>query len=303
MILVMGRFSFAGGDGTKVVGWRNDGSGIPVLICNGLGTPPAAWPTVIAPDSGFAVTTWYYRGTAGGDRPADPNRITVQDHVDDAVALLDHEGIERAVLACWSLGVNVGFELALQHPDRVAGLLAVAGLPGGTFHSLGGPLRIPRRLRHGLGTAGVRLARAIGPAVTWTSRHVPLNRTTATVINHTGFMLPAARPERLIPALEEFREHDFRWYFTLALAGSRHQQMTLDDVTVPVTLVTGRYDLITSMHDMVDAAAQVPHAVLRVLPGSHFLPLEYPDELAAELRELSRRTDLAPVGRTDNARS
>jgi pimeloyl-ACP methyl ester carboxylesterase len=298
MILVMGRFSFRGGDGTKVIGWRNDGEGARVLICNGLGTPPVAWPTVIATDSGFNVTTWYYRGTAGGDRPADPRRITVQDHVDDAIALMDDEGIDRAVLACWSLGVNVGFELALQHPDRVAGVLAVAGVPGGTFHSIGGPLRIPRRLRHRVGTAGAHVAKALGPAVTWTSRHIPLTERTAKVISHTGFILPAATPERLIPALEEFRQHDFRWYFRLALAGSKHRPMDLDFMAAPVTLVAGRHDVITATADMVTAAEAIPHAALRILPGSHFLPLEYPDELAAELHELVRRTTLTPDART-----
>jgi pimeloyl-ACP methyl ester carboxylesterase len=299
MISPVARFTFSGSDGTAVVGWRNDGAGIPVVICNGLGTAPVAWPTVIAPGSGFAVATWYYRGTAGGDRPADPGRIRIQDHVEDAIALMDHEGIDQAVLACWSLGVNIGFELALQHPERVAGLLAVAGVPGGTFASIGGPLRVPRRLRHRLGMAGAHVGRAAGPALSWTARHVPLNRATATLISHSGFLMPAARPQQLIPALAEFREHDFRWYFTLAIAGSKHRPMDLDFVTEPVTLVAGRHDVITSVHDMADAAARIPHAVLHVLPGSHFLPLEYPDELAAELHDLVRRTTLAS---SDNIR-
>ena len=288
----MGRFSFAGGDGTKVIGWRNDGSGPPILICNGLGTSPRAWPTVVAPNSGFDVATWYYRGTAGGDRPSDPARITVQDHMDDALAVLDHLDIERAVLACWSLGVNVGFELAVQHPDRVAGLLAVAGVPGGTFQSIGGPVPLPRRWRHGIGTAGARMARRSGKAIDWAARRIPLNHTTAAIIRHSGAMMPVATPERLLATLEEFREHDFTYYFGLALAGSRHPPMDLDAVAQPVTFVAGRHDLITSLHDMVDAANEIPQARIRELPGSHFLPLEYPDELAAELRKLIRRTNL-----------
>jgi 3-oxoadipate enol-lactonase len=292
------RFAFVGADGTKVTGWRNDGAGTPVVICNGLGTPPVAWPTVIAPGSGFAVSTWYYRGTAGGDRPADPTHITVQDHVEDALALMDHEGIERAVLACWSLGVNVGFELARQHPDRVAGILAVAGVPGGTFDALGGPLRVPSRLRLRLGTAGAHVMRRMGPALSWTSRHVPLNRVTSNVISHSGFVMPAARPERLIPALEEFREHDFTWYFTLALAGSKHRPMDLGFIDVPVTIVAGKHDVITTLADLAEAASRIPHAVVQVLPGSHFLPLEYPDELATELRALTARTDLAEPDET-----
>jgi pimeloyl-ACP methyl ester carboxylesterase len=291
-MIVMGRFTFAGGDGTKIVGWRNDVDGPPVLICNGLGTPPVAWPAVIAPESGFNVATWYYRGTGGGDRPADVNRITVQDHTDDALALLDHLEIDRAVLACWSLGVNIGFELAAHHPDRVAGVLAVAGVPGGTFQSIGGPMPVPRRWRQGIGTTGARAAKRSGPAIDWTVRHIPLNRVAARIISHSGVMMPAATPERLLPMLEEFREHDFTWYFTLALAGSEHRPMKLESIEQPVMFVAGRRDLITSLHDMVNAAEQIPHARLRELPGSHFLPLEYPDELAAELRRLTTRADL-----------
>ena len=69
--------------------------------------------------------------------------------------------------------------------------------------------------------------------------------------------------------------------------------MDLSFVKVPVTLVAGRYDVLTSMHDMVEAAARIPHAELHVLPGSHFLPLEFPDELAAELRRLADRAGIA----------
>jgi pimeloyl-ACP methyl ester carboxylesterase len=296
------RFDVVSADGTRFVAWRGDGTGTPTLICNGLGTPPSAWPSVTAADSGFDVRTWYYRGTAGGDRPADPSRISVADHVDDAVAVLDHEGIDRAVLACWSLGVNVGFELARRHPERVAGIMAVAGVPGGTFAAMGAPLGIPRPFRHAVGVSGAKTGQAIGPALGWVSRHIPLSRTTARVISHTGFVLPNATPERLLPTLAEFREHDFRWYFTLALGAASHRSMDTSYVDVPVSLVAGRYDVLTSLHAMRTAQAKVTGAELTILPGSHFLPLEFPDELAAQLRMLVRRTDLAGGLRPTDAR-
>jgi pimeloyl-ACP methyl ester carboxylesterase len=287
----VGSFPFVSADGTRVTGWRNDApeGAVPVVVSNGLGTPPAAWPTLVRPDSGFRVATFYYRGTGGGERPADPTRIRVEDHVADLLALMDHEGIDRALLACWSLGVNVGFELYREHPERVAGIMAVAGVPGGTFRAMFGPLRLPRRFRHDVGVAAARLGRRLGPQLSWLSRHVPLTRATAAVISHSGFVLPAATPDRLIPALREFREHDFRWYFDLAVAAAEHDPMDLAFVDVPVTLVAGRYDVLTSMHDVTEAASRIPHAELRVLPGSHFLPLEYPDELVAQLRRLATR--------------
>jgi pimeloyl-ACP methyl ester carboxylesterase len=285
-------FDVTSRDGTRVVGWRNDADGVPVVISNGLGTPPAAWPTIAAADSGFRTTTWYYRGTGGGDRPADPAHVRIEDHVDDLVALLDHEQIDRAVIACWSLGVNVGFELARRHPDRVAGLMAVAGVPGGTFRAMFGPLGVPRRFRHDLGVGAAKLGRRMGRPLSWVSRHIPLNKVTANVINHSGFVLPRASADRLIPALEEFREHDFAWYFSLAVGAAEHDPMDLSAIDMPVTLVAGRYDVLTSMHNMVEAAAALPHAELHLLPGSHFLPLEFPDELARELRRLAERAKL-----------
>jgi pimeloyl-ACP methyl ester carboxylesterase len=290
----VGKFRFDSTDGTSVMGWRNDAaSGPAVVISNGLGTGPSAWPHVIRDDSGFRVVTWYYRGTGGGDRPADESRVRIADHVDDLLALMDHEGIDRALIACWSLGVNVGFEFALAHPERVAGLLAVAGVPGGTFRAMFGPLGVPRRFRHDLGVAAAKLGRRLGPQLSWVSAHVPVNRFTSRAISHSGFVLPRATPERLMPAMEEFREHDFRWYFTLAVGAAEHAPMALSFVKAPVTLVAGRYDVLTSMHSMIDAAAQIPHAELHVLPGSHFLPLEYPVEITRELRLLAHRAGLA----------
>lgn len=293
----MTHFDVTSADGTRVRAWRNDGAGVPVLVSNGLGTPPQAWPTLTRPGCGFRALSWYYRGTHGGARPADLARVRVEDHVDDALAVLDAEGVERALLACWSLGVNVGFELAQRHPDRVAGVLAVAGVPGGTFRAMFAPVGVPRWLRHDLGVAAARLGRTLGPALSWLAVRIPLNRATATVINHSGFVLPAARPEVLIPALEEFRHHDFRWYFTLALGAAGHEPMDLRFLTAPVTLVAGRYDVLTALEDMVRAAGRIPHAELRILPGSHFLPLEFPDELADALHALAERADLVGAGR------
>lgn len=290
----MGKFRFDSGDGTAVMGWRNEAADGPaVVISNGLGTAPSAWPHVTRDDSGFRVVSWYYRGTGGGDRPADESRVRIADHVDDLLALMDHEGIDRALIACWSLGVNVGFEFALAHPDRVAGLLAVAGVPGGTFRAMFGPLGVPRRFRHDLGVAAAKLGRRLGPQLSWVSAHVPVNKFTSRAISHSGFVLPRATPERLMPAMEEFRDHDFRWYFTLAVGAADHHPMDLSFVTAPVTLVAGRYDVLTSMHSMIDAAAQIPHAELHVLPGSHFLPLEFPAEITHELRLLAQRAGLA----------
>jgi pimeloyl-ACP methyl ester carboxylesterase len=286
-------FDFTSADGTCIRGWRGDGDGVPVVISNGLGTIPQAWPGLVREDSGYRAVTWYYRGTFGSDRPVDRRRIRVEDHVDDMVALMDAEGIDRALVAGWSIGVNIGFEFAQRHPDRVAGLMAVAGVPGGTFGTMGGPLRIPRRVRRPIATAAARALRSAGPILTPIANAIPVNDTVSWLITHSGFMTPAARTSIVTPMLSEFLRQDWRWYMGLAVAAAEHRTMDLSFLQCPTTLVAGRHDVLTSMHDVIDTAAKIPHAQITVLPGSHFLPMEYPELITTALDELVRRTDLA----------
>src|SRR3954454_22357409 len=121
-----------GADGTRLRAWSNDGDGAPVLLCNGLGTPPEAWPRITARDSGYRVVTWYQRGLGGCGRPADRGRVRaggptgggrgrVEDHTEAARAVLDAFDMPSAPESGWSLGVNVAFALALEDRDRVDG--------------------------------------------------------------------------------------------------------------------------------------------------------------------------------------
>ena len=283
----MSAFDVTSADGTRIRGWTNDGTGPAVLLCNGLGAPAVSWPLIAAPDSGFRVVSWDYRGLGGSDRPADPARIGIADHVADALAVADAAGLESCTVLAWSIGVNVAFELAGRCPDRVRAILGVAGVPGGTFQAMFGPVRGAAKVRHRAAVGAARALRLAGPALGRVSRAAPLNRATAAAIRHSGFVHPAARPEHLLPTVAEFREHDFRWYFTLAVAMAEHRPMDLAFVRCPVTLAGGRRDVLVSRHDLEAAARRIPHAKLVMLDGSHFLPLERPKELTALLRELT----------------
>ena len=76
-----------------------------------------------------------------------PDRVGIEEFVEDALSVMDHFGVDQAVLMGWSMGVNTAFELALRHPERVTGIFAVAGVPGDTFATMLGPLRLPARRR------------------------------------------------------------------------------------------------------------------------------------------------------------
>ena len=52
-------------------------------------------------------------------------RLSKQDWVEDTLALLDRLGCERAVIGGHCLGANLAMRMALDHPDRVRGLVLV----------------------------------------------------------------------------------------------------------------------------------------------------------------------------------
>ena len=70
----------------------------------------------------YRCIAWDERGF--GATPATAP-FTYWDGADDAVALLDHPGIEQAVFAGMSQGGFISLRAALAHPDRVRGLVLI----------------------------------------------------------------------------------------------------------------------------------------------------------------------------------
>jgi pimeloyl-ACP methyl ester carboxylesterase len=285
----MGERRVTGADGTVLRAWSNEGDGPAVLLCNGLGAPPEAWPGVVARDSGFRVLTWYSRGLGGSQRPADRARVRVEDHADDARAVLDAYGVDTALVVGWSLGVNVAFELALERPDRVRGVLAVAGVPGGSYASLFAPLGVPRPARTHLGRLGSRLLPVVGPLLPVLLASLPPVEDLLRPAAVRGPAREAAHAGALATVLREFAKHDWNWFRHCADAIAEHAPLDVTGVRCPVTLLAGRYDSLVDVADMRATAEALPDARFRELLGTHFIPLQYPEVMTAELRGLQER--------------
>lgn len=92
-----------------------------VLFCHGFLMDHTMWePQVEALSPRFRCVRWDERGF--GRTPAH-EPFTYWDLADDAVGLLDHLGIERAVLVGMSQGGYLALRAALAHPERVSGLV------------------------------------------------------------------------------------------------------------------------------------------------------------------------------------
>src|SRR5512144_1288243 len=70
-------------------------------------------------ERGHRVVTLDLRGHGDSDRPADMTAYQMTYYGREVIALLDHLGVEEAVLAGTSLGANVTLEAAMLAPERV----------------------------------------------------------------------------------------------------------------------------------------------------------------------------------------
>ncbi len=116
---------------------------------------------------------------------------------------------------------------------------------------------------------------------------------TAEIMRHTGMIMPSARAEDIVPWMEAFGKHDFGWYFHMFPAAGEHEPIDPSFVEVPITVAAGGLDALTSMRDVVAFAEQIEHAEIHVLHGTHFIPLEFPDEIMAMLDGVLVRSELA----------
>lgn len=119
------------------------GEGLPVLCIHGFASSgkvnwvDTGWVETLT-EAGYQAITLDNRGHGQSDRPHDPELYYPGQMAEDAVALLDHLGIERAAVLGYSMGARIAAFMAYSHPDRVAcalfggmGLNLINGLTDG----------------------------------------------------------------------------------------------------------------------------------------------------------------------------
>ncbi len=191
------------------------------------------------------------------------NPYSMGSQVDLVVALLDHLGVEKAVLVGNSAGGTVAAEVALAHPERVQALVLVDAAiytGGGAPDWIKPLLATPQARRLGLFvvrriTSGGSVSNLIDLA--W---HDPSAVTAETLEGYrTTFQV-----ENWDKAL---------WEFTLASRESRLAER-ITQVQVPVLVLTGDDDRIVPTEESIRLAGEIPGAELVVFPNCGHVPQE-----------------------------
>ncbi len=252
-----------------------------VVLTNGIACDDLYWDEVWGPlAEQVRVVRWHYRGHGRSDPPANPEEITVSSCARDLVAVLDAAGAERAVVVGHSFGVQVALETIRRAPERVIGLVAVAGA---YEHPLGTLLgRNPGTLVFPLLELATWPAPALTTAVVRTGLRSPLGYWIARVIRGAGPQASRALMKRYFAHAASL---DPAVMLRLFRAMQEHSAAdVLPTVAVPTTVLAGERDGMTPRRIARRMAAAVPGArLIEVASATHVLPVEAPGAVVREI--------------------
>ncbi len=250
--------------------YETTGSGPPVLLVMGLGLPAAAWwRTVPVLAGSLQVITFDNRGSGRSDRPS--GGYSMADMADDAVAVLDAAGIERAHVYGISMGGMIAQEIAVRYPDRVMALVLGATSPGG---AAGTPPDAD--------TIGFLQRRPTMPAEEGRWASVPYVYSAST-LREGGQRIAEDFARR-----EQMPFHVDGYLAQLAAAAAHDAASRLGGIAAPTFVVHGLEDRMVPPENGRALAAAIPGAELRMLDdAAHLYTTDQPSADADVLRFLA----------------
>ncbi len=235
------------------------GSGPPLLLLTGLNGLASFWhPHVEALGAGFTLVLHDHRGTGSSSLKSIP--FSVDQMADDALALMDALGIDKAHVVGHSTGGAIGQVLAIEAPERVRRLVISASWPGRDpyfdllFHARAAVLA-------GLGPQEyVRQTILIGRPPRWLKEH----------------------PEETLPPASDMVERLVRSVeCTLARIDAIRafdRRADLHRIKASVLVAGAEDDMVTPAHLSRELQAKIPSARLDMADwGGHFYPVIRPD--------------------------
>jgi len=287
--------SFRTKDGTVLAAHHAGKGDLPIVLANGLGGTFTAWhPLVDAFQDRVRFYSWDYRGLYRSEPPADRETLEVPAQADDLFDLMDHFGVEKAIVAGWSMGVQVALEAVRKHPERIIGLILMNGTYGAPFDTAFGSLPTRRLL-----PAVLQFGRAAGPLTQMVVHAVARSRYTVPVATKLHLVDGHMEDGLFYGIAREFSHLDMDLYIETLIRLAHHDAGdVLADVEVPVLLISGDRDIMTPTAVTDRMVREMPQAELFVVPrGTHYCLIEYPEIVALRVEKfLAEHYGLRPHG-------
>lgn len=232
------------------------GGGAPLLLVHGLGYARWGWaPVVDGLGESFTVVSCDNRGVGASDAP--PGPYTVRELAEDAVAVLDDAGLDRAHVVGTSLGGMVAQEVALEWPERVDRLVLACTTPGVSGYTM------PEQT--------VRLLLKV-PTMPVEERLKRL------VENALADPADPALVERIIAHRLASPQDPAAWQAQAAAGMSFDALGRLERITAPTLVLQGTADVVVDPRNADVLATRIPEAHVELFPGTgHLFFWEQPE--------------------------
>lgn len=276
-------------DGTRLHVRRRRGpetSDVTAILCDGIACDGFIWKYLWDDLAQMvSVAHWNYRGHGRSGSPADPAAIELVDHAHDLDAVRRTLGDGDVVLFGHSMGCQVVLEHYRLRPEKVRGVVLICGSSGRITHTFKGTNVMAQWLPKLIERveAFPDLARAL-----W-SRVPPEIALQVALV--TGEVDKAAiRPEDLMPYMKHMVDIDVPMFLRMLRSAGDHSALDLlPQVNVPALVIAGDRDTFTPPRYAEEMAAAMPQAeLLMVQGGTHVVPLERKDLVAARVEKFLR---------------
>ena len=283
-------------DGTRLA-WYEAGrpDGPTLLFLSGLGGGFGIWRPFVERFGGCCrLVGWDYRGLYRSRAPASPEALSMDHHVGDLLALLDHAEVEAPILVGWSMGVQLGLELHRHHahvPRALIGVHGTSGRPLATAFDSRWTARVAPavvsllgRVQRGFAGLGPPLVDAPGVARGFTL-----------LCRSLGLMTGDVDVAAFRDMARDWMRLDFGVYArTFGHVFSHDASDLLPRIETPTLIVAGGRDPLTPAHAAQEMVRFMPRAELALVrDATHFGLLEQPAAITAHAaRFLRARLDL-----------
>jgi len=264
------------------VHYKEMGQGEPVyILLHGFGASEFSWREVMEPLSTSGRVIAYDRPAFGlTERPMEgnwtgTNPYSVQGNVELLDGLMDELGVDKAILVGNSAGGEVAAAYAIEHPERVQGLVLVDPAVGN-------------------GSRGPIPQWAVSLMASPQIRHIAplLVRTIAGDMGNDTIRMAWHDPSRIDPEVYEGYRKPLRannWdkaLYEFTIAGNpANYSGRLANLTMPVLVVTGDDDQIVPTEQSIQVSREIPGAELVVLKDCGHVPQEEcPDQFMTSVQ-------------------
>jgi pimeloyl-ACP methyl ester carboxylesterase len=262
-------------DGASL-GWREFGSGAPLLMITGWTGTMAEWDPALIELLGERHRVIVFDNRGAGTSTGDVAELTHASMAADAVGLLDALGIERADVLGWSMGGCIGEEFGIRHGDRLEKLVLCGADPGGTASVLPSDPEVMRLLEEGADPDLDTMMKMVYP---------PGHEQDAQEFVQRILLWPEL-DERSFDVPDEVVKAQGRAGYQLWAGEGKGAADRLGRIGAPTLVASGEKDVLVPVANARFIAEQIPNSTLEVYPDSgHAFLFQVYEQFAADVNE------------------